>query len=220
MMGMIFMYDIGSFFMEELNLFNDLALLITMFISSSVLYIMQSISVNIIVNLKLLYSEWVEFIWTLAPPLVLFSIALPSMKILYTSDDLSDPNLTLKVTGHQWYWSYEYPDYTPFQEIDSSLMLNSPHRLLDLDTHILIPIKTRVRTLITSSDVIHSWTLPSLGVKMDANPGRLNQCMLESHRIGTFYGQCSEICGVNHSFMPICIHVTSTKQFNSWIETK
>jgi cytochrome c oxidase subunit 2 len=168
------------------------------------------------IPVKITYHTNIEIIWTLIPCLVLFIMAIPSFTLLYSIDTMIDPRITLKVTGSQWYWNYEYSDFSNLnfnnKEIifDSYLvaeedLLKGMFRLLDTDTKVHLPIKTNIRLLITSSDVLHSWAVPSLGVKLDACPGRLNQVSLYINREGRFYGQCSEICGINHGFMPITI---------------
>ena len=153
------------------------------------------------------------------PAVVLIFIAFPSLQLLYTMDEIIEPSLTIKAVGHQWYWSYEYSDYdTEPLEFDSYMVPTSDleqgdMRLLEVDNRVVIPINTHVRVLITGADVIHSWTVPSLGVKADAVPGRLNQVSFFLNRPGVFYGQCSEICGSEHSFMPIVVEGVSLDKF-------
>lgn len=139
------------------------------------------------------------------------AIALPSLRLLYILDDIGTPGMTVKSVGHQWYWSYEYSDFF-LAEVDS-YMIPSPLRLQDCDNRLLLPAQTPVRVLVTSADVLHSWTVPVLGVKADAVPGRLNQLSLYSDRAGVFYGQCREICGRNHSFIPIVVEVLIVKYY-------
>lgn len=150
-------------------------------------------------------SQSVEFAWTALPCLVLVAIALPSLRLLYLIDDAGVPCMTIKSVGHQWYWSYEYSDIFD-REIDA-YMTPSPYRLQDCDHRLLLPVHTPVRVLVTAADVLHSWTVPVLGIKADAVPGRINQLSLFSDRVGVYYGQCSEICGRNHRFMPIVTEV-------------
>ena len=152
------------------------------------------------------HGSLLEIIWTLIPGVVLIFIALPSFRLLYLFDDLLEPSLSIKVIGNQWYWSYAYEDV----EFDSYLvqdLVPGSFRLLETDNYLVLPSNTYIRFLITSTDVIHSWSLPSLGVKMDAIPGRINQTGLEIYRPGIYYGQCYELCGVNHAFMPITLKV-------------
>lgn len=157
------------------------------------------------------HSTYLEVFWTIAPAILLITIAYPSFNLLYALDDLTLPKVTVKIIGHQWYWSYEYTlwggDYYSFD----SYILNSFEygsgqlRLLETDNRVSLPIRTHIRLLITSADVLHSWAVPSFGIKVDACPGRLNQAALYIKRPGVYFGQCSEICGINHGFMPIVI---------------
>jgi len=150
-------------------------------------------------------------------------IALPSLRLLYLLDEINIPEVTLKTIGHQWYWSYEYSDFLSI-EFDSYIIpindikLNN-FRLLDVDNRIILPIKLKIRILISATDVIHSWTIPALGVKVDGTPGRLNQTRFLINRPGLFFGQCSEICGSNHSFIPIVIESVNLNSFINWIKT-
>lgn len=169
----------------------------------------------------LLQDQTIEIIWTIAPIFILFIIATPSLKVLYLVDDPFRPNLTIKAIGHQWYWSYEYSDF-PDIEFNAYIIPqndNSPYetRLLETDNNLVVPVNTQIRVITTAADVIHAWTIPSLGVKADAVPGRLNQLIFSVKRSGLFYGQCSEICGANHSFIPIKIEVVPIKNFTNWI---
>ena len=169
----------------------------------------------------LLQDQTIEIIWTIAPIFILFIIAAPSLKVLYLVDDPFNPNLTIKAIGHQWYWSYEYSDF-PDVEFNSYMtpqadIAGKDTRLLETDNNLVVPINTQIRLITTAADVIHAWTIPSLGVKADAVPGRLNQIIFSVKRVGLFYGQCSEICGANHRFMPIKIEVVPIKNFNNWI---
>jgi len=161
---------------------------------------------------KLLHNSTLEIIWTLIPAFILILIAIPSFSLLYAADELVDPFTTIKVIGHQWYWSYELNDYMDFASINfDSYMLPENElpfgffRNLEVDNRLVVPIETRIRFLITSLDVIHCWALPSLGIKADATPGRLLQVPCFIKRSSVFYGQCSEICGINHAFMPIVV---------------
>jgi cytochrome c oxidase subunit 2 len=158
---------------------------------------------------KLLHSASLEIFWTIIPTLILILIAIPSFSLLYSMDEIRDPEVTIKVIGHQWYWSYEY-FYGATFSLDSYMLHESELkkgalRLLFVDNPLILPINTEIRLLITSSDVLHSWAVPSFGIKIDAVPGRLNQVSLFIKREGRFYGQCSELCGVNHAFMPISV---------------
>jgi cytochrome c oxidase subunit 2 len=169
-----------------------------------------------------------EIIWTVIPSIILLLVAIPSFSLLYAMDEIVNPSLTVKIIGRQWYWSYEhgdasFRDYEQFQ-YDSYMILsedleNNQYRLLETDNSLVLPTKINVRLLVTSSDVLHSWAVPSLGVKMDACPGRLNQLSLYIKREGTFYGQCSEICGVNHGFMPIQVVALELPEYYKWYDT-
>nr|YP_009537911.1 cytochrome c oxidase subunit II [Limenitis archippus]AYN60641.1 cytochrome c oxidase subunit 2 [Limenitis archippus] len=205
--------------MEQIIFFHDHTLIILIMITILVSYLMISLFFNKYINRFLLEEQMIELIWTILPAITLIFIALPSLRLLYLLDELNNPLITLKSIGHQWYWSYEYSDFNNI-EFDSYMIksddLNN-FRLLDVDNRITLPMNNQIRILITATDVIHSWTVPSLGVKVDANPGRLNQTSFFINRPGIFYGQCSEICGANHSFMPIVIESISIKNFINWI---
>ena len=177
------------------------------------------------------HATTVEIVWTIVPAIILLFIAVPSFSLLYSMDEVLDPAITLKVIGHQWYWSYEYSDYNHLTEENSGINFDSymladddlskgHFRLLEVDNRIVLPINTHVRVLITSADVLHSWAVPSFGIKVDACPGRLNQATLFINRMGTFYGQCSELCGTNHGFMPIAVDVVSLSDYVEWLEAK
>nr|YP_010035837.1 cytochrome c oxidase subunit II [Acropteris iphiata]QQQ89072.1 cytochrome oxidase subunit II [Acropteris iphiata] len=207
--------------MEQIIFFHDHTLIILMMITILVSYIMMNLFFNKFINRFLLEEQMIELIWTILPAITLIFIALPSLRLLYLLDEINKPLITLKTIGHQWYWSYEYSDFNEI-EFDSYMLPNNEmkmnnFRLLDVDNRIILPMNNQIRIMVTSTDVIHSWTIPSLGVKVDANPGRLNQTNFFINRPGLFYGQCSEICGANHSFMPIVIESISMKNFINWI---
>nr|YP_010271146.1 cytochrome c oxidase subunit II [Gargara genistae]UKB86911.1 cytochrome c oxidase subunit II [Gargara genistae] len=216
-----FMQDSASPIMEQLMLFHDHAMMIVMMITMMVGYIIMSILINKLTSRLMLENQAIELIWTLMPAVTLIFIALPSLRILYLIEESMKPNLTVKVIGHQWYWSYEYSDFNNI-EFDSymkpSINLKSmDFRLLETDNRMIIPFNSMIRILTSSSDVIHSWTIPSVGIKIDASPGRVNQGNMIINRPGLFLGQCSEICGANHSFMPISMESINMKSFMSWI---
>nr|AFC77898.1 cytochrome oxidase subunit II [Cnaphalocrocis medinalis] len=207
--------------MEQIIFFHDHTLIILIMITVLVGYLMMSLFFNKFINRFLLEGQMIELIWTILPAITLIFIALPSLRLLYLLDELNNPLITIKSIGHQWYWSYEYSDFNNI-EFDSYMipmneMNNNNFRLLDVDNRIILPMNNQIRIMVTATDVIHSWTVPSLGVKVDANPGRLNQTNFFMNRPGIFFGQCSEICGANHSFMPIVIESTSIKNFINWI---
>nr|ALF63215.1 cytochrome c oxidase subunit II [Crenicichla regani] len=207
--------------MEEFIYFYDLSTLVVVFISVSVFLMMTSTLHTELTNKTSLDSPQTEAFWTLVPVAVLGLIAFPSMRILYILEEDNNPHLTVKAIGHQWYWSYEYPDYDNLA-FDSYMvptqdLAPGQYRLLEADHRMVFPINSPTRVLISAEDVLHSWAVPSLGVKMDAVPGRLNQIILFASRIGVFYGQCSEICGANHSFMPVVTEVTLLEPFENWV---
>nr|UYS78252.1 cytochrome c oxidase subunit II [Episymploce quarta] len=213
--------DSASPIMEQLIYFHDHALMIILMILAVVSYMMILLFNNKFINRLLLEGQMIEVAWTIAPAIILIFIALPSLRLLYLMDEINNPAVTLKTIGHQWYWSYEYSDFLKV-EFDSYMipqneMKNNDFRLLDVDNRAALPMNTFIRIIITAADVLHSWTVPSLGVKADATPGRLNQTSFLINRPGLFYGQCSEICGANHSFMPIVIESISINKFINWI---
>lgn len=204
---------------EQIIFFHDHTLIILIIITILVSYITITLFFNKFINRFLLENQLIELIWTILPAITLIFIALPSLRLLYLLDEINNPLITIKSIGHQWYWSYEYSDFNNI-EFDSYIIQSNEinnFRLLDVDNRIILPIKNQIRILITATDVIHSWTIPSLGVKVDANPGRLNQASFFLNRPGIFFGQCSEICGANHSFIPIVIERISIKNFINWI---
>nr|ABY55911.1 cytochrome oxidase subunit II [Pterostichus neobrunneus] len=207
--------------MEQLTFFHDHTLMILTMITMLVGYLMMTLSYNKYINRYLLEGQTIEVIWTILPAITLVFIALPSLQLLYLLDEVSNPLMTLKSIGHQWYWSYEYSDFKMLEFdsflISSNEMKNNNFRLLDVDNRIILPFNAQIRVLVTATDVIHSWTIPTLGVKIDATPGRLNQTNFFMNRVGLFYGQCSEICGANHSFMPIVIESVPINTFVKWI---
>nr|AGC94477.1 cytochrome c oxidase subunit 2 [Scolopocryptops sp. 1 YG-2013] len=212
--------DSASPLMEQLIFFHDHAMIIIILITTLVGYMMISLLMNNFPNRYLSESQEIETIWTILPAITLIFIALPSLRLLYLLDEMNYPNLTLKTIGHQWYWSYEYSDFLNIQFDSYMLPLETSNfRLLDVDNRTVVPLNSSVRMLVSAADVLHSWTMPSLGVKTDAVPGRLNQVSFLINRPGLFFGQCSEICGANHSFMPIVLESVPLSHFMSWIKT-
>nr|QBG38540.1 cytochrome c oxidase subunit II [Acropyga acutiventris] len=203
--------------------FHDFTMMILTFIMMLIFFIMYSMINNKFTNRFMLQGHTIELIWTIIPMLILIFIAIPSIKILYLTDEMFNNKITIKTIGHQWYWTYEYSDFLNI-EFDSymtqtnELKMNE-FRLLDVDNRCILPFKYPIRILTTSMDVIHSWTIPSLGIKMDSTPGRLNQSMLIINRPGLLFGQCSEICGMNHSFMPIVLESTNFNNFKNWLKS-
>jgi cytochrome c oxidase subunit 2 len=175
---------------------------------------------------QITHGATIEIVWTITPSLILIIIAIPSFALLYSIDEVIDPSVTLKVIGQQWFWNYEYSDF--YYKLDKTIQFDSymvslddlklgDLRLLEVDNRVILPINIHIRVLITSNDVLHSWAIPSLGLKMDACPGRLNQVSILIQRKGTFFGQCSELCGINHGFMPICIESISIDSYVKWV---
>lgn len=175
------------------------------------------------------HGTLIELIWTITPAIILLLIAFPSFKLLYLMDEVSDPSMSVLAEGHQWYWSYQYPDFLDFDdqfiEFDSYIVPESDLeegglRMLEVDNRVILPELTHVRFIITAGDVIHSFSCNSLGIKCDAYPGRLNQVSVFINREGVFYGQCSEICGINHGFMPIVVEAVSLENYIVWLKNK
>nr|YP_002808579.1 cytochrome c oxidase subunit II [Tropidophis haetianus]ACO58437.1 cytochrome c oxidase subunit 2 [Tropidophis haetianus] len=210
--------------MEEVSLLHDHVLFLTclmcVIVSLSALTIVLNNSTH---NDPTEEVEQLEAAWTIAPIMILMLTALPSVRSLYLVEEVFDPYVTIKATGHQWYWNYEYTDSTNLS-FDSymiqtqELQKGSP-RLLEVDHRMVMPACLQTRIVITAEDVLHSWAVPSLGAKVDAVPGRLNQLPLLTSRTGVFFGQCSEICGANHSFMPIAVEAVPLKHFEHWLTT-
>nr|YP_009172376.1 cytochrome c oxidase subunit II [Garrulax poecilorhynchus]ALG35735.1 cytochrome c oxidase subunit II [Garrulax poecilorhynchus] len=211
--------DASSPIMEELLQFHDHALMVALAICSLVLYLL-TIMLTQKLSSSTVDAQAIELIWTILPAAVLVALALPSLRILYMMDEINQPDLTLKAIGHQWYWTYEYTDFkdltfdsymTPTTELPLGHF-----RLLEVDHRMIVPTGSTIRIIVTADDVLHSWAVPSLGVKTDAIPGRLNQTSFLTPRPGVYYGQCSEICGANHSFMPIVVEAVPLANFESW----
>ena len=209
--------------MEEIIFFHDQVMFILIIIITTVLWLILKALSGKAYHRYLVDGTLLEIVWTIVPAVILVLIALPSLKLLYLMDEVMDPGLTIKAIGHQWYWSYEYSDYqTETLEFDSYMVPTSDlnkgdFRLLEVDNRLVVPINTHVRVLVTGADVLHSFAVPALAVKMDAVPGRLNQTGFFIKRPGVFYGQCSEICGANHSFMPIVIEAVSLDKYINWV---
>lgn len=200
--------------MEQLIFFHDHTIIIIIIIIILVGYILVNSCFNKSYNLGLFEGQDLERIWTVLPAIFLFFIAFPSLRLLYLIEERELYDITIKVLGHQWYWSYEYRDLG-FKSFDSYIVSDEERlfRLLNVDNYLIIPYITNVRIIVSGLDVIHSWTIPSLGIKVDAIPGRLNQLFMVFNRIGMFRGQCSEICGANHRFIPIIISVVPKIEF-------
>jgi cytochrome c oxidase subunit 2 len=171
------------------------------------------------------HNTLLEVVWTVIPIIILVIVAVPSLKLVYYEDRTDQPEMTLKVTGYQWYWGYEYPDHDginffsymiPDEEIDTS---KGQLRLLSTDNPVVLPVETNIEILVTAGDVLHAFAIPSFGIKKDAVPGRINSTWIRINKPGTYYGQCSELCGKDHAFMPIEIKAVSKQDFNKWVQT-
>ena len=167
------------------------------------------------------HNTTIEVLWTLIPCLILVVLAVPSFKVLYSQDEIPKVDVTIKATGYQWYWGYEYPDENIIFDsymIDEKDLKEGQPRLLTVDNEVYVPVNKVVKVMITANDVLHAWALPSFGVKRDAVPGRINETWFKADRTGTFYGQCSELCGIKHAFMPITVNVVTEDEYNQWLD--
>jgi cytochrome c oxidase subunit 2 len=166
------------------------------------------------------HNTMIEVIWTLVPCLILIVLAVPSFKVLYSQDEIPKADVTIKAIGYQWYWGYEYPDenivFDSYMIEEKDLKANQP-RLLAVDNEVVVPVDKVVKVLITANDVLHAWALPSFGVKRDAVPGRINETWFKAEKVGTYYGQCSELCGIKHAFMPITVRVVTDEEYEEWL---
>ena len=239
--------------MERLVDFHDLLLIVITAITALVFVLLGWIAVryNRRANpnpSRVSHNTLIEIVWTVVPVMILVVIAIPSFKLLYFQDRIPEADLVIKATGHQWYWTYEYPDHdgvtfdaimlpTSYWDDNASpavvqernralndlkdfLGRDTPpeiFRLLDTDTRVVVPVGKTVKVLVTASDVLHAWAIPAFGIKMDAVPGRLNETWFRADEIGTYYGQCSELCGIRHAFMPIAVEVVSQADFERWM---
>jgi cytochrome c oxidase subunit II len=216
--------------MEELTLFHDWLLVIISVITVFVLVLLLICMVRFNrrsnpTPSRTTHNTTLEVLWTVVPVLILLFIAfgppMSSFRLLYLADRAPDATMTVKATGHQWFWTYDYPDNGNISITSTLNDKATPElRLLDTDTHILVPVNTKVRLLTTAEDVIHSWAMPSFGVKLDAVPGRINETWFEVLREGTYYGQCSELCGNGHGYMPIVVEAVSKEKFDAWVQQK
>nr|QDC34232.1 cytochrome c oxidase subunit II [Laodelphax striatellus] len=213
-----YMPDAYSPTMEQLVYFHDHTMSIITSITILICILLNSLLWNKLIDLNMNEHQMIETWWTILPTIVLFLIAIPSLKILYSMEELINPTISIKSMGHQWYWSYEYSDKF-CKELESYMKYNKKNdfRLLEVDNKMKAPFLTQIRMIFSSSDVLHSWTIPCLGIKMDAVPGRINQSSLMIKKPGIFMGQCSEICGANHSFMPIMLESIKLNKFIKWI---
>lgn len=227
--GQLGMQEAASPSAEHLHNFHDLL----MYIITGIVIFVLALLIFVVVRFnkkanpepqQFSHNTLLEVVWTIVPVLILLVIVVPSFKLLYFLDRTEEPEMTLKVTGYQWYWGYEYPDHEginflsymiPAEDIDVS---KGEKRLLSTDTKVVLPVDTNIAIQVTAADVLHAFALPALGVKIDAVPGRLNETWVRITKPGVYYGQCSELCGKDHSFMPIEIHAVSKEEFKAWVE--
>jgi len=210
---------------DIVNFHNNLLLPIIIAITVFVLFLMLYACVRFRASAnpnpsKRTHNVTVEILWTLIPCLILIVMAVPSFKILYKQDTIPKADVTVKAVGYQWYWGYEYPDeniiFDSYMVETKDLKENQP-RLLTVDHEVVVPVNKVVKVLITANDVLHAWALPSFGVKRDAVPGRINETWFKAEKVGTYYGQCSELCGIKHAFMPITVKVVSDEDYQEWL---
>ena len=220
-----FQNDASESMREIVAFHNNLLLPIIIAISVFVLFLMLYACVRFRASAnpnpsKRTHNVTVEVLWTLIPCLILIVMAVPSFKILYKQDAIPKADLTIKAIGYQWYWGYEYPDeniiFDSYMIEEKNLKANQP-RLLAVDNEVVVPVNKVVKVLITANDVLHAWALPSFGVKRDAVPGRINETWFKAEKEGTYYGQCSELCGIKHAFMPIAVKVVSEEEYQEWL---
>jgi cytochrome c oxidase subunit 2 len=209
--------------MEDIAWFHNWLLIIITVITLFVLALLVTVVVKFNarsnpVPSRTTHNTLIEVAWTLIPVLILVGIAVPSFRLLFQELDIPKADLTVKATGKQWYWSYAYPDNGKF-EFDSLLAQDKQPRLLGVDNELVVPVNKVVRVQVTGADVIHSFAVPAFGIKIDAIPGRLNETWFKATKTGMFYGQCSELCGRDHAFMPIAVRVVSDQEFTAWVET-
>ncbi|MGJ5024990.1 cytochrome c oxidase subunit II [Bradyrhizobium oligotrophicum] len=208
--------------MENITWFHGLLLTIITIITLFVLALLIAVVVKFNaranpVPSRTTHNTLIEVAWTLIPVLILVMIAVPSFRLLFLELDVPKADMTIKATGKQWYWSYAYPDNGKF-EFDSLLAQDKQPRLLAVDNEMVVPVNKVIRVQTTGADVIHSWAIPSFGVKIDAIPGRLNETWFKATKVGMYYGQCSELCGKDHAYMPIAVRVVSDQDFTAWVE--
>ena len=212
--------------MREIVAFHDYLLLpIIIAISVFVLFLMLYACIRFRASAnpnpsKRTHNVAVEVLWTLIPCLILIVIAVPSFKILYKQDAIPKADITVKAIGYQWYWGYEYPDENIFFDsymIETKDLKENEPRLLAVDNELVVPVNKVVKVMITANDVLHAWALPSFGVKRDAVPGRINETWFKAEKVGTYYGQCSELCGIKHAFMPIEVRVVTEEEYQEWL---
>lgn len=219
----LFFQDSGNDITQELIFFHDTVMISVLMILIVVGWLMFTAIINKFYHKFLVDGILIEIIWTCIPAVILIFIAFPSLQLLYVMDEVINPSLTIKAIGHQWYWSYEYSTFSDVDVSFDSYMIPTTDlevgdmRLLEVDNRLILPVNSLTRVIVTGADVIHCFAIPSLGVKVDAIPGRLNQTSFFIKRASTYYGQCSEICGSEHSFMPIVVEAVSESKWSKWI---
>ena len=215
--------------MHAFNDFHNILLYVIFAVSAFVLLLLVYVCIkfsakNNPVPSKNSHNTVLEVIWTVLPVVILVFLAIPSMRVLYFNEKIENTEMTLKIVGHQWYWSYAYPDNGDIEfesyMIPDDEIKEGQTRLLEVDNRVVLPVDTKIKLQITGADVIHNWAMPAFGVKIDAIPGRLNEGWIEVEKTGTYYGQCSELCGVGHGFMPIAVDVVSKAEFAAWVRGK
>nr|QTA50545.1 cytochrome c oxidase subunit II [Wiebesia pumilae] len=221
--GQMMLQDSNSPLMQNMIFYHDYLMVFVFMVMMMFIYMLIVMFINNKSNdLSMIHGDMLEIVWTLIPMGMLLILTFPSLHLLYLTDMAYalEPDITVKILGHQWYWSYQYGDFN--KSFDSYMVSESNHkeifRLLDVDNHLVLPINLSVRMIVGSVDVIHSFTVPSLGFKVDAVPGRINLISTMIQRPGVYYGQCSEICGINHSYMPIALEATSVEWFLKWLD--
>lgn len=213
--------------MEDIHSFHNLLLwvitIITIFVLGLMVYVMVRFNRKANPNpSNFTHNTTVEIVWTVVPVIILVLIAIPSFKLLYKADSIADPDMTIKVTGNQWYWSYEYPDHGGFtfdaNMLEEGDLQEGDLRQLSTDNKVVLPVDTDIRVLVTAADVLHNWAMPNFGIKIDTVPGRLLETWVRIEREGTYYGQCSELCGSRHAYMPIEVKAVSKEEFEAWVK--
>jgi cytochrome c oxidase subunit 2 len=212
---------------QQMESFHDLLMVIITAITIFVLGLLVYVAIRFRASAnpvpsKTTHNTTIEVLWTVVPVIILVVIAVPSFRLLYFMEKAENPEMTIKATGYQWYWGYEYPDHGGLTFTANMLRDNEikpgMKRVLETDNRVVVPVNTTVRVYTTAADVLHAWAVPSFGVKKDAVPGRLNETWFRAEREGVYYGQCSEICGTNHGFMPIAVEVVSKAAFDAWVK--
>lgn len=214
--------DPGTALISELIHLHDFAIIVGVLVTSFVGYGLIVVTLSKYTARTADENHLLEIVWTIIPAIILFILALPSIRLLYAMDEIVNPTTTVKAIGHQWYWSYEYGDFDNFRFdsyiVNTDQLLEGQLRLLEVDRRVVLPTEAQVRIIITGADVIHSWAVPSLAIKMDAIPGRLNQVGLLIQQPGIYRGICSELCGALHAFIPIVIEAIPKGDYTAWAE--